>query len=109
MADAATILKVENTYETMRADLDSLDRYTDIRDRTLVSEATNLATTLRALVRALKSRTDDLGDRYNDISAAYSDMASANSALLRQLSEHSGDPFEEKRHRRNKRDETKDE
>ncbi len=95
--------KIEKIYDTMRVDLDRLDRYTDIRDRALASEGKDLATSVRTLTRALKSRSDDLYERYEAISSAHAAMVSANTAILEKLSQLSGDPLPEERPRRPRR------
>ena len=99
LVEAESNIKVEKIYDAIRTDLDHLDRYTDIRDRALVSEGKDLATSVRTLSRALKSRSDDLGERYQSISSAHSAVIAANTKLLRQLSQLTGDPVTGEPHR----------
>ncbi len=93
----ATIAKIEDAYETMRAALDPLDRYTDINDRELLSEGLNVASTVRTLGRTLRIRSNDgVVERYNAILAAQAAMVSANSSMVAKLSEITGDPYSKK-------------
>ncbi len=95
MENAESVKFLETLYESMRADVDNLERYADSRDKDLVSEGRDLTTTVRTLARALRSRADELGQRYQAITAAHAAMVAANNALLVKLSPLSGDPLPE--------------
>lgn len=93
VANDANVSKIEDIYDTMRDDLDRLDRYAGMRDRDLVSQGKDAAITVRTLARALRSRSDDFGERFNEINAAQVAMVKTRETLLIKLSELSGDPF----------------
>ena len=93
--NAESVKFLETLYDSMRADVDNLERYADSRDKDLVSEGRDLTTTIRTLARALRGRADDLGQRYQAITATHAAMVAANNALLVKLSQLSGDPLPE--------------
>lgn len=96
MADAEFVTKMEKLYETMRAEVDLMERYADSGDRDLVNEGKDVTATVRTLARTLRGRTTDLIERYEAVTAAHLAMVSANTAFLAKLSELSGDPLPDK-------------
>lgn len=100
---------METTYDAARADLDQLDRYTDLRDRELVARAKDLTADLRSLYRALRGR-GDYESKINGIVEAYKTLSKSDEELRAELSELTGDPLpenpkarEEERERRRNR------
>lgn len=85
---------MEKLYDTARAELDRLDRYTEIRDRDLLDKAKSLTSNLRTLNRALRER-GDLTSKYTSVKNAFVTMTTADDILRKQLSELSGDPLPE--------------
>lgn len=92
--DPKTLTQLEVLYESIRADVDLLERYTGIRDRDLISKGRDLTTALRTLTRAIGSR-GDLTARYETVIAAHTALVTADTALRQELSELSGDPLPE--------------
>jgi len=91
LAEAESVAEMDKLYESMRADLDNVERYADTSDRDLVTEGKDVTATVRTLARALRGRTDDLRDRYRTVIAAHRAMVAANTALLIKLTEISGE------------------
>ncbi len=92
LVEVDSIDSIEKTYETMRLEVDQLERYTDIRDRDLLTEGKDATTTVRTLARAMRSRSDDLLERFESITAAHQAMVEANRVLVEKLALLSGDP-----------------
>ncbi len=92
--DPKILTQLEVLYESIRADVDLLERYTGIRDRDLISKGKDLTTSLRTLTRAIGSR-GDLTARYETVIAAHTALVTADTALRQELSELSGDPLPE--------------
>jgi hypothetical protein len=74
--------------------LDELERYTDLRDRDLISRGKALASDLRSLYRAI-NRRGEYRDKIKDVVGAYKNMVSTNKELRAELSEITGDPLPE--------------
>ena len=85
---------MEKTYDEVRAHLDQLDRYTDLRDRDLVTRAKSLASDLRTLYRAIRSR-GVYDFTIDGIVEAYKNLAAENKELRAELSKLTGDPLPE--------------
>ncbi|MDE0836510.1 MAG: hypothetical protein OSA84_09185 [Akkermansiaceae bacterium] len=83
---------MESTYDATKAHLDKLERYTDHRDRDLISRGKALASDLRTLYRAINSR-GEYRDKIKDVVGAYKNMVSTNKELRAVLSEITGDPL----------------
>jgi hypothetical protein len=88
------VQSMEKTYDETRAHLDQLDRYTDLRDRDLVTRAKNLTSDLRSLYRTLRSR-GEYDFKIDGIVEAYKTLAAENKELRTELSKLTGDPLPE--------------
>jgi hypothetical protein len=86
---------MDKTYEESREALGLLDRLTERADTDLLTRAKALNSDLRALPRALGSRSDDWDTRYSAISKAYAAVKESNEALRKELSLITGDPLPE--------------
>lgn len=89
-----TAKSMESTYETLRAQLDGLDRYTDIRDRDLVTRAKGLASDLRSMYRLIAGR-GEMWEKYDKAAELHRAMATADRELRKELSKLTGDPLPE--------------
>jgi hypothetical protein len=86
---------MEKTQEEVRIALSSLDRLTERADTELLTRAKSVASDLRALSRALNSRSDDWDSRYSAISKAFDTVKKSNGDLRKELSLITGDPLPE--------------
>lgn len=86
------IKSMESTHDATKAHLDKLERYTDLRDRDLISRGKALASDLRSLYRAI-NRRGEYRDKIKDVVGAYKNMVSTNKELRAELSEITGDPL----------------
>lgn len=93
--DADGLALLDGIYEKTRAEVDGLERCTDIRDRDLLGRGRDLTTTVRTLTRAISTRSGDAYTKSETILAAYNQMVVANSAMRQELSVLSGDPLPE--------------
>lgn len=84
---------METAYEESREALSRLDRLAERADIELLNRAKALSSDLRALPRALGSRSDDWDTRYSAISKAYDAVKQSNEALRKELSMITGDPL----------------
>lgn len=87
-----TLVQLKALYDQCRTDVDGLDRYTDIRDRDLLSKGIDLTTALRTLTREIESRDEQI-PKYKAIIAAHTALVAADTGLRLELSELTGDPL----------------
>jgi hypothetical protein len=81
---------MEDTYGSVRAQLDGLDRFTDIRDRDLLSRGKGVAAALRSMYRVIGGR-GEMWEKHEEVAAAQKALTSANRELRAELSKLTGD------------------
>lgn len=84
---------MDKAYEESREALGRLDRLAERSDIELLTRAKALSSDLRALPRALGSRSDDWDAKYSAISKAFDAVKKSNEALRKELSMITGDPL----------------
>lgn len=84
---------MEKTYEESREALGLLDRLTERADTELLNRAKALTADLRALTRALSSRSDDWETKYSAITKSYDSVKKSNENFRKELSLITSDPL----------------
>ena len=84
LEDKKTADELKARSEELRAELDSVERYTDIRNRDLLNEAVEVATSLRDISRALVGRREYF-EKYSDAGKAQDELRSGYKKLMQKL------------------------
>ena len=94
LIDISLGVKMDAMQNSVRINLEHLDRYAEMRDRDLVNRGKSLASDLRSLAHEIRGR-GEMWEKHDQISAAYRTMQAANKNLRVALSAIIGDPLPE--------------
>ena len=84
---------LEKLHDASRAELDLLDRFADRNSSELLDSAKSVTSELRAVARALGSRSGDWDAKYNAVAKALRDLEDSNEQIRKELSLATGDPL----------------
>ncbi|MFK7851386.1 MAG: hypothetical protein AB8D78_10450 [Akkermansiaceae bacterium] len=98
--------QLDQAYNSMREEIESLEKHTDLRSQGVINEAKDLLSKTRSYMRTLRG-SGELWERMDEILEARKELIKTNNEVRESLSEISGEPLPEeleKTRRRSRRD-----